>query len=380
MTDQPLFISGHSVPVSPGTPAAELTVVVPCYNERANAPVLVERLRAALSGIAWEAVFVDDNSPDGTAEVVRAIAARDPSVRCIRRVGRRGLASAVTEGALCSSASFVAVIDGDLQHDETRLAVMLGLLRQGNVDLIVASRYLDGGDSAGLASSYRKGLSNLGTRFAQAVLPVRVTDPMSGFFMLRREVYDRAAPHLANQGFKILVDLILSAPKGLRVAEVPARFGARVAGESKLDGMVLLEFLGLLLQKLTGGVVPLNFVGFCLVGAFGVLVQYVVLLVGRRAGLDFSQAQTLGTFIAMASNFQLNNSLTYRYRRLRGAKLFQGWILFMLVCGLGAVANIGIARALYAENSGWSAAGVVGAAVGAVWNYAVSATLVWRSR
>jgi len=359
---------------------AELTVVVPCYNERPNVPVLVERLRAALSGIAWEAVFVDDNSPDGTADVVRGIATHDARIRCIRRVGRRGLASAVTEGALSSSARFVAVIDGDLQHDETRLPAMLALLRRGDTDLVVASRYVDGGDSSGLASSYRQGLSNLGTLVSRAVLPVPLTDPMSGFFMLRREVYDQAAPRLANQGFKILVDLVLSVPGKIRVAEVPARFGARLAGESKLDNMVLLEFLGLLLQKLTGGLIPLNFVGFCLVGAFGVLVQYVVLLVGRRAGLDFSQAQTVGTIIAMATNFQLNNSLTYRYRRLRGAKLFQGWIIFMLVCGLGAVANIGIARALYAENSGWNAAGVVGAAVGAVWNYAVSATLVWRSR
>jgi len=360
--------------------AAELTVVVPCYNERANVAVLVERLRAALAEIAWEAVFVDDNSPDGTADAVHAIAAIDAKVRCIRRVGRRGLASAVTEGALSSSARFIAVIDGDLQHDETRLPVMLELLRRGDVDLVVASRYVAGGDSAGLANSYRQGLSSLGTRFAQAVLPVPVSDPMSGFFMLRREIYDLAAPHLANQGFKILVDLILSAPRGLRVADVPAKFGARVAGESKLDGMVLVEFLGLLAQKLTGGLIPLHFIGFCLVGAFGVLVQVVVSLIGRRAGLDFSQAQSVGTLVAMITNFELNNSLTYRYRRLRGVKLLRGLLLFMLVCGLGAVANIGIARALYAQNSGWSAAGIVGAAVGAVWNYAVSATLVWRSR
>ncbi len=358
----------------------ELTVVVPCYNECPNVPVLAGRLRAALTGIRWEAVFVDDNSPDGTADAVRALAVRDPRIRCIRRVGRRGLASAVTEGVLSSSATYVAVIDGDLQHDETRLPVMLQRLRQNDADMVVASRYVDGGDSSGLANSYRQSLSSLGTRFAQAVLPVTVSDPMSGFFMLRREIYDRTATHLSNQGFKILVDLILSAPKGLRVVDIPARFGARVAGESKLDGMVMLQFLALLLQKLSGGWIPLYFVGFCLVGGFGVLVQLGVSLVGRHAGLDFSQAQTIGTFVAMVGNFELNNSLTYSDRRLKGVRMWQGLGLFILVCSLGAVANIGIARALYAQNEGWSVAGIVGAAVGVVWNYAVSATLVWRSR
>ena len=355
-------------------------MIVPCYNERANVAVLVERLRAALAGIPWEVVFVDDDSPDGTADVVRRIAARDPRVRCIRRVGRRGLASAVTEGAMSSAAQFVAVIDGDLQHDETRLPVMLERLRRGDVDMVVASRYLDGGDSAGLGNAYRRGLSSLGTRFAQAVLPVRVTDPMSGFFMLRREIYDLAAPHLTNQGFKILVDLILSAPRGLRVVDLPARFAARVAGESKLDGMVMVQFLGLLLQKWSGGLVPLYFVGFCLVGTFGIFVQFLVSLAAGRAGLNFSHAQEIGTLVAMVANFELNNSLTYRDRRLRGTALLRGLLLFVLVCGFGAFANIGIGRALYAEHSGWSLATIAGAGVGAVWNYAVSATLVWRRR
>jgi dolichol-phosphate mannosyltransferase len=203
---------------------------------------------------------------------------------------------------------------------------------------------------------------------------------MSGFFMLRREIYDQAAPHLTNQGFKILVDLILSAPKGLRVVEIPAKFSARAAGESKLDGMVMVQFLGLLLQKLSRGLVPLYFVGFCLVGAFGVLVQLAVSFACSRAGLDFAASEVAGTLVAMVANFQLNNTLTYRDRQLRGAALWRGLILFVLVCGLGAFANIGIGRALYADHSGWSLATIAGAAVGAVWNYAVSATLVWRRK
>jgi len=376
----------HDLPAATAYPVApvawrpaELTVVVPCYNERANVGPMVERLAAALAGIDWEAVFVDDNSPDGTAEAVREAARRDGRIRCIRRVGRRGLASAVIEGAMSSSATFVAVIDGDLQHDETRLPELLARLREG-ADVAVASRHVAGGDTAGLANARREMMSAAGTRIAQMLTKVPLTDPMSGFFALRRSLFDELAPRLTGQGFKILLDLLLSAPRALRVAEVAARFHPRLAGESKLDVLVLTQFAGLLFDKLTGGLIPLRFVSFALVGALGVLVHLAVLMSGRAAGLDFEQSQVLATVVAMAANFWANNSVTYRAVRLRGPRLWRGLALFAIVCGLGAVANVGIARALYAAHAGWNPAGIMGAAVGGVWNYAMSATLVWRAR
>jgi dolichol-phosphate mannosyltransferase len=375
-------LSSQATPAggAPATGAPELSVVVPCYNERANVAPLIAALHAALAGIAWEAIFVDDNSPDGTAEEVRRLGGSDPRVRCIRRIGRRGLASAVVEGALASSADFVAVIDGDLQHDETRLPVMLSLLRAGGCDLVVASRHLEGGDTAGLSSGFRHSLSDGGNRLAQRVLPVRLTDPMSGFFMLRRRLFEDLAPRLTAQGFKILLDVVLSADPGLQVQEVPARFRSRSAGESKLDVQVMTQFGALLLDKLVGGVVPLRFISFAAVGALGVLVQLAALGLCHLAGLQFTGAEVISTIAAMAFNFQLNNQITYRDQRLKGGRFWRGLTLFMLVCGLGAVANIGIARALYFTDAGWTLAGFTGAAVGVVWNYAVSATLVWRGR
>lgn len=369
----------HAPAANPARPA-ELTVVIPCYNERANIAPMVARLDAALSGIAWEAVFVDDNSPDGTAAAVRDVARRDPRIRCIRRVGRRGLASAVIEGALSSSADYVAVIDGDLQHDEARLPDMLAALREGRCDLAVGSRHVAGGTAEGLASSWRHRLSQSGIRLARLALPVKLTDPMSGFFMLPRPLFERLAPQLTAQGFKILLDLLLSAPEKLRVEEVPVRFHARQAGESKLDVLVLAQFAGLLIDKVMGGLLPLRFISFALVGAFGVLVQLAVMGVGRIGGAPFEDALVAGTIVAMVANFQLNNVVTYRDQRLRGPALWRGLFLFMLVCGLGAVANVGIARTLYSDEVGWTVAGIAGAAIGVVWNYAVSATLVWRAR
>jgi len=362
-------------------PAAELSVVVPCYNERPNIAPLIAKLDAALAGIAWEVIYVDDDSPDGTADEVRRIAATDARVRCIRRIGRRGLASAVIEGVLSSSARFVAVMDGDLQHDETVLPLMLATLRDGSFELVVGSRYVAGGDSAGLGTRWRHALSDGGIKLAHAMLPVKLGDPMSGFFMMPRSLFERLASHLTGQGFKILLDLVLSAPAPLRVREIPSEFRMRLAGESKLDVLVLTQFGGLLLDKVFGGLLPLRFLSFALVGALGVLVHLTVLTLARETGeMAFPTAQAIATIIAMMFNFQLNNQITYRDQRLRGPHLWRGLLLFMLVCGIGAIANVGIAKTLYAGDSSWTLAGGIGAIIGVVWNYAVSATLVWRTR
>ncbi len=357
----------------------DLTVVVPCYNERANIEPMVAALRAALTDIAWEVVFVDDNSPDGTADAARALARTDPAVRCIRRIGRRGLSSAVIEGALSSSATYVAVIDGDMQHDETRLPLMLAAVQAG-ADIAIGSRHVAGGDSTGLSSPFRERLSAAGIGIAKKLTGADINDPMSGFFLLRRSLFESLAGRLNGQGFKILLDLVLASPAKLKIAEIPYKFRPRAAGESKLDALVMLQFAGLLIDKALRGTVPLRFISFALVGAFGVLINLAILQIARAAGLSFSTAQTIGTFAAMVANFQLNNQLTYRTQRLKGVYVWRGLALFMLVCGLGAVANIGIANALYAQKASGVLAGAAGAAVGVVWNYAVSATLVWRAR
>ncbi len=374
----------EGMPLNVAAPAAVtpvLSVIVPCYNERPNVAPMIAKLDAALRGIDWEVIYVDDNSPDGTAAEVRRIAARDSRVRCIRRVGRRGLASAVIEGALSSSAAYVAVIDGDLQHDETRLPVMLNELRSGQYDLAVASRHVEGGNNDGLANRWRHMLSDGGIWLAQRVLPVKLTDPMSGFFMLPAALFEQLASQLTGQGFKILLDLVLSSFAPLRVKEIPATFHERQAGESKLDTQVMIQFGGLLLDKTFAGYLPLRFLSFAIVGGIGVMVHLLVLgLLRKFTSLGFGAEQTIATLVAMIFNFQLNNAITYADQRLKGPRLWRGLLLFLAVCGVGAVANIGIAKTLYESNTAWTAAGAIGAVIGVVWNYAVSSTLVWRAR
>ena len=362
----------------PLVPAPELCVVVPVLNERDNVAPLVAKLRETLAGLRWEIVFVDDGSTDGTRDAVASIGRDDSRVRLLHRVGRKGLASAFIEGVRSSIAPFVAAMDGDLQHDERILPDMLRELQAGRADIVVGSRYVAGG-GVGEWDKKRAGMSDMATRLSRLVLRTHVTDPMSGFFMLTREVFERAAPRLSAIGFKILLDLIASLPQTPRVSELPYTFRTRVAGESKLDAGVLFDFGLLLLDKLVGAVVPVRFVMFALIGAFGLLGHLLVLAAGLALGVEFSVAQAVATGCAVVGNFALNNEITFRDRRLKGARRLRGLIIFSAVCTLGAIANLNVAFLLF--NNGhqtWLTAGVVGAAMSLVWNYAVGSTLTWR--
>jgi dolichol-phosphate mannosyltransferase len=358
----------------------EISVVIPTFNESGNIAELVRRIAATLAGVAWEVVVVDDDSADGTADIVDALARRDHRVRCIRRIGRRGLSSACIEGFLSSSAPYLAVIDGDLQHDETLLATMLDRLRSGDVDVVVGSRYVAGG-GIGDWDPRRAQLSRLSTALAKRTLRVVLSDPMSGFFAIRREVVHDLVRDLSGVGFKILLDIFATAPRQLRVCELPYEFRARRAGESKVDGMVALDFLTLLLQKRVGRFIPSRFIYFSLVGGTGVLVHLAVLSIAYKGlAMPFWASQTVATVAAMVGNFTLNNLVTYRDQRLSGLAWWRGLLMFSVACSVGAIANVGVASYIFGGGIGWLPSALAGVVVGTVWNYATTAFYVWRLR
>ena len=373
--------------IGPGLEKAELatdvpvlSVVVPTFNERDNVGKLYRKLETTLRGLAWEVVFVDDNSPDGTWEVVRDLARQDNRVRCIRRIGRRGLSGACIEGILSSSAPYAAVMDADLQHDEAQLPKMLSLLQSGQAELAVGSRYIEGGSADSFDRS-RAGASALATEVAKRVLSVAIADPMSGFFMIRRDRFEELAPALSTQGFKILLDIVATGHGKLKTVEIPYSFGSRLHGESKLDSTVALDFLGLVLAKFTHDIVSLRFIMFALVGGTGLFVHLGTLFIALRLfHLPFAGAQAAGAFVAMTSNFILNNFLTYRDQRLKGFAILGGLLAFYLVCSVGLFANVGVAFSVYDKQPIWWLAGAAGALMGVVWNYAMSGLFVWRKR
>jgi dolichol-phosphate mannosyltransferase len=361
-----------------GRPDPTLSIVVPTYQEAANIPILFERVKVALEGAPWEMIVVDDDSPDGTSNVAFALAAADDRLRCLRRVNRSGLAGAVIEGWMSSSADFVAVIDGDLQHDESVLRAMYHALVKGSGNLAIGTR-LRSASSGGLSPA-RQRLSDVGAWFFRRIAGAAVTDPMSGFFMIRRDIVSRLAPRLSPDGFKILIDVILSAGGGLSIVEVPYRFRKRNAGDSKLTTLVGIEFLGLVVHHATAGILPIRFVLFAIVGASGLAVHIAALsaVLHWFMMLTFDSGQLIATILAMASNFILNNQITYRPYQYRGLGLIAGFLGFALGCSVGALANIDVASWLHKANQTWWAAGLAGALLSVVWNYAVSTNLIWR--
>jgi dolichol-phosphate mannosyltransferase len=381
----------HAGQAPAGWTAPELTVIVPSYKERDNIAPLYHKLSAALAGVAWEMIVVDDNSPDGTADAARALSRQYANARVIQRIGRRGLSS--------------AVIDADHQHDETILPQMLA--QMADHEIAVGSRYVGSGSAGeGLSSTREKG-SRFATQLSRLLTGVNLSDPMSGFFLMRREIFDEIAPSLSNEGFKILLDIIVTATRvraargePFRIAEVPYTFRPRHAGESKMSSIIVVQFLGLLMSKLSRGILPSSFLLFSLVGASGVLVHIAVLWLTHEQmafnftnsqltatvltfafealNFNFANSQLAATLIAMTTNYILNNELTYADRRLRGISFWIGLISFYAVCSIGALANLSVASWIYQASPSLWLAGLTGAAMSVVFNYSVTRVFTWR--
>ena len=362
------------------TEGPELTVVIPTLNERDNIGPLVELLDAVLDTVSWEVIFVDDDLPDGTAEQIREISRGDRRVRCLQRLGRRGLTTACIEGALATSAPYIAVMDADMQHDEKLLPQMLVILKSEPVDLVIGSRHVAGGGIGGWDAGRAK-MSAAAARLSRIICKAEIADPMSGFFMLRREVLDGALRRLSGQGFKILLDIVASSERPLRLRELPYEFRERQHGESKLDTRIAWEYMMLIADKLIGHIVPVRFALFALVGGIGLFIHMAVLWFALTiADAVFDLAQASAAVAAMTSNFFLNNLFTYRDRRLHGVALLRGLFTFYAICALGTVANVGIAGYVFSRNEIWWLAGLAGVVVGSVWNYAVSSVFTWKQK
>ena len=357
----------------------ELSIIVPTFNEVANIRLLYDAIEKALPSVDWEIIFVDDDSTDGTLEALSNLCKERPNVRRLHRIGRRGLSSAVVEGFQASVSPYLAVIDGDLQHDETKLTEMLGLLKTGGADLALGSRYVAGG-GFGEWDTDRIRASKLATAVSKLISRQPLSDPMSGFFMMKHEVLDQCVRRLSLQGYKLLLDIITSYPGKIRIADVAYQFRVREHGQSKLDSMVIMEFVFMLIEKLTRGMLPARFVMFSVVGTTGVLIHFTALYsLLNITETSFPIAQAGATLAAMTTNFFINNWLTYFDKRIKGLRLITGLLTFYGVCSLGSMANIGVASYVFGMEYTWWVSGLAGVLIGTVWNYAATSLLAWRN-
>jgi len=359
-------------------PPYDLCIVIPTLNERENIGILLEKLRTTLHDIRYEVIVVDDDSPDGTAALVKRLSRSQHNLHVLHRIGRRGLSSACIEGMLATAAPYIAVMDADLQHDETVLPEMFRLISAEHLDLVVGSRNIGGG-SMGDFSDWRIRLSRLGRKLSGVERHAHLTDPMSGFFIVRRSFFERVAHRLTAIGFKILLDIVLSTEGQVRVGEVPYHFRLRQHGQSKLDLIVGLEYLELILDKLIGSYVSVRFVLFCLVGTVGTVIHLLLLgLLLKTEHFTFIDAQACATGMVMILNYVMNNSFTYRDRRRRGSAFWVGMLTFCIACALGGIANVLISSEAFHQGMPWPLAGVTGLLFSAVWNYGVTSMITWR--
>ncbi len=357
---------------------AELSIIVPTYKERRNLIPLIRSLGESLGKIDYEVVIVDDDSPDATAAMARSLAQHDPRVRIVHRIGRRGLASAAVEGMLTTSSPYLLVMDADGQHDPAIIPAMLARTKNEQLDIVVGTRNSEGGSMGEFAAS-RVTISNAGRKLGSFICRVPLSDPMSGFFLLTREFFHEVVHDLSCVGFKILIDILSSARREVRIREVGYTFRSRLHGESKLDILVGLEYLQLLLGKLTRGLIPTSYLLFASVGAVGICFNFALAWVLISSfGLRFGRAQIIGAIATIAVNFFLNNSLTFRSARLKGVRMLQGLVLFYLSCSVGLLSQVAIASSLERLGTAWPAATLAGIAIGSVWNYTMAFLLVWH--
>lgn len=361
----------------------ELSIIVPTFNESGNVTPLYNEIKKSLKAIKYEIIFVDDNSKDGTLDEISALVKRHDNVQLIHRTTKRGLSSACIEGFALSNSTYLAVIDADLQHDPALLSSMLKKIKSNKLDLIIASRFLEGSLITGLSHAREK-FSSIGNIVSTMVTGVKLSDPLSGYFMIRKDVVQRILPKLSGMGFKILLDIISTCRFSrikLKYLELPTHFRERIHGESKLDLLTILEFVTLILDKIFGKYIPIRFVLFVVVGFSGLALHMLTLsLMLKVLNFNFIFSQAIATSFAMISNFFVNNIFTYRDRRLHGVALLKGLASFCVACSIGGVLNVTSSSLLYAGGIYWPIAALIGCVVGSVWNYAITSLTTWKQK
>ncbi|MGY8815793.1 MAG: glycosyltransferase [Gammaproteobacteria bacterium] len=357
--------------------STELSIIVPTFNERENIQPFVNAIKNVLKNINWELIFVDDDSPDGTSSLVRELANNDNRIRCIQRIRRRGLSSACVEGILASSSKYLCIMDADMQHDESLIPKIYLLLLNENLDMVIASRYISHG-STGTLPGLRRIISLVATKISQKVLKVNVTDPMSGFFMVNREFFEKIKYRISGRGFKILLDFIVSSREPVKFKELPYTMRSRTRGDSKLNFLVVWDFFILVLNRFLGEILPYRFISFMTVAFSGLILHLLILwIMYDISNLNFTLSQSVATFIAMTTNYIFNNIFTYHDNKKSGNYFWRGLLSFYLVCMLGAIVNVALATELFQRSVPWILSGIFGALAGAIWNFTVSSIFVW---
>jgi dolichol-phosphate mannosyltransferase len=360
-----------------------VSIILPTYNEIGNIESIIGALLKLKNQFQLEILVVDDDSPDGTGDLVRSLSRQNPEIRLIRRLGRAGLASAIKEGLLDATGDIALVMDSDGQHDPSAVSSALNTLAKGNFDLVVGSRFHADAQIKGLSTRRELGsnLANSTARYSLHSSYAELTDTMSGFFALRLDPAMPVVRAVDVNGFKFLYEFLAISKGKLLVKEIPLRFQPRNHGTSKLDIAIFWDFMISVLHNLTLRLLPRRAISFGLVGVSGVFVQLLATkALMQIGGIHFEQALPIAVISAASSNYMINNALTFRFQRLRGKALFKGLLKFLIVASLPVFANVGVASAFHRfVSTNLITAQLAGILVVFVWNYAASSRFVWNT-
>lgn len=360
-------------------PVRDLSIIIPTYNERDNIEPLTRRLQTHLDGnVDYEIIVVDDDSPDQTWALAETLSKADPRLRVLRRTTKKGLASAVVDGFSSATGNVLAVIDADLQHDESILLSMHDQI--ANHDIVVGSRKVAGGGISQW-NPLRRLISWFATQLARRFLRVPIADPMSGYFMLRREVFNEVAPKINPTGFKILLEIARHADSP-KIAEVGYLFRPRQFGKSKLSVGPIFAYLGLIYDATIEKILPMRLIKFCIVGLSGVFVNLGILyLFANLFALPKEAALIPAIAFSILSNYTLNNFWTFRDQVLRSWNAFTiGAVKYAAICSAGSLMNYAAALLLCkAAGMNLYLADIGGICLATIWNYCANARYTWRS-
>tara|TARA_Y100001933_G_C18902533_1_gene523149 strand:- start:9 stop:1103 length:1095 start_codon:yes stop_codon:yes gene_type:complete len=360
-----------------------ISVVLPTHNEEKNIIPIIQEIIERNNKFEIEIIVVDDNSIDNTENLIRNFSKKNREVRLISRIDRFGLSSAIKEGCLSARGDIIAVMDSDGQHEVKSLINAIDFLNTNSNDLILGSRFLGKSSIEGL-SKKRENSSTTANNIARLSLPRNyktLTDYLSGFFVFKRDACIQYIKKIDVNGFKFLYELLAISKGRLNVIEIPLNFKPRKSGNSKLDIAVVWDFNISIIHSLLRRLIPRRAISFGLVGLTGVFVQLIVLyLLIWLTKFSFINILPFAVISAACSNFLINNSLTFRNKRLYGIALWIGLIKFLLVSSLPVIANIGLASSFYLfVSSNTFLSQIAGILVVFIWNYAASSKLVWNN-
>ena len=355
-----------------------ISILIPTYNEALNIKILIDRISHCLKKIDWEIIFVDDNSPDKTSEKIEYFTKTQSNIKVVNRLNERGLAGAVITGLKYCKFQNIIVMDADLQHDPIYIPKLIKRIEKDDATIVIASRYFQ---SSTIEDFHfmRKIVSKLTIKIFNMFSYKKLTDPMSGFFIIKKDFFINLSKQLSKDGYKILADIILNGPKTITVSEISLGFKKRNAGQSKMNLRVLWDFLLIIAYCVLKNYVPRKYLSYIFVGCLGLLTHLIFLYVFYKLLLiNFLLSHILATFIAILINFTLNNVLTFYSKNLIGFRWLIGLVNYNIFCSYGLFISYSITKVLSDLNCYWFLAGIIGTFTASIWNFSISKFLVWK--